>query len=55
MSKEELTLQERIDIFNKTAKEPIQLNDIQAWFGISRETEMTRFLNEKNIPTYKDE
>ena len=57
MSKEELTLEERIKILNSTNifEQYIRLDDVQEWFGFTKEQEMGSLLNENKIPKYRNE
>ena len=57
MSKEELTLEERIKILNSTNifEQYIRLDDVQEWFGLTKEQEMGSLLNENKIPKYRNE
>ena len=57
MSKEELTLEERIKILNSTNifEQYIRLDDVQGWFGFTKEQEMGSLLNENKIPKYRNE
>ena len=57
MRKEELTLEERIKILNSTNifEQYIRLDDIQEWFGFTKEQEMSSLLNENKIPKYRNE
>ncbi len=56
MSKE-LTLEERIKILNSTNifEQYIRLDDVQEWFGFTKEQEMGSLLNENKIPKYRNE
>ena len=57
MSKEELTLEKRIKILNSTNifEQYIRLDDVQEWFGFTKEQEMGSLLNENKIPKYRNE
>lgn len=57
MIKEELTLEERIKILNSTNifEQYIRLDDVQEWFGFTKEQEMGSLLNENKIPKYRNE
>ena len=56
MSKK-LTLEERIKILNSTNRfeQDIRLDDVQEWFGFTKEQEMGSLLNENKIPKYRNE